>query len=165
MMQTFQMQVSLMRRLWRIKAAFADAFTIHHDLYTPFALVRRNPQKAGTVSFGRLSHILQIAKPGNFAQIIKAIVLLVAVFVVNVKQRFLTSYVKPRKTVSQSFLIVDSDCPIARVGWTAGALADKIRPTQMFFPDKLPSIRVVVKDISEMVNGNHEFHFTIGLAK
>ena len=164
-MQTLKLQVSLMRLFGRVKAAFADAFTVHHDLNAPFALVCRNPQKARMIGFGRPAHILQIAKPGDLAEIFKTVVLLVAVFVVYVKRWLLSGHVQPRKTMSQSFLVANGNCPVACVGWTAGTLADKIGAAMVGFPNKFARFRVVVKNRSEMVSGNHEFQFTIGVAK
>jgi hypothetical protein len=35
----------------------------------------------------------------------------------------------------------------------------------MCLPDKITSLWVVIKDGSDMVSGNHEFQFTIGVTK
>ena len=164
-MQSFKFQVSLMRLFRCIKAAFADAFAIYHNLNTPFVLVRGNPQEARMIGFGRAAHILQIAKPGDFAKIFKTVILLIAVFVVNVRRWLLSGHVQPRKAMSQSFLIVNGYCPIAGVGWTTGTFADKIGATMMCFPNKFARFRAVIKNRSEMVGGNHEFQLTIKAAK
>lgn len=164
-MQSLKFQVSLIRLLRCVKAAFSDAFAIYHNLNTPFALMRGNPQKARMIGFGRTAHILQIPKPGDLAKIFKTVVFLVSVFVINVKRWMLSGHIQPRKAMSQSFLVVNGDCPVASVGWTTGTLADKIRATVMYFPNKFARFRVVVKNRSEMVSGNHEFQLTIKAAK
>ena len=56
-MYSLQLQVSLMRFFGRIKAAFADAFTVKHDLYKPFSLMRANTKKPGFIGTGWLSQI------------------------------------------------------------------------------------------------------------
>ena len=164
-MQSLKLQVSLMRLLGRVKTAFADAFAVHHDLDQPFVLVFANTQKTRLVGFSWFTNVLKIAKPGDLTEIFKTVVLLVAVFVIYVKRWLLSGHVQPRKTMSQSFLVVDSNCPVACVGWTTGTFANKIGAAAMCFPDKLARFWGVVKDGSKMVSGNHEFQFTIGMTK
>ena len=112
-MQTLQLQVSLMRQFWRVEAAFAEPFAIHHDLYAPFTLMCGNAQKSGVVGFSRLAHVLKIAKPRNLAQVGKRVVLLVSVFVVNVMRCILTSHVKPCKPRGKAFFVGAGDRPVA----------------------------------------------------
>jgi len=164
MMQTLQLQVSLMRRFGRIKAAFADAFSVYHKLHAPFILMRRHTQQANFVGFSSAAHVLQIFRSRHFSKIGKTIVLLVAVFMVNMAKRKCASHVQPRQTMRKSFLIVDCDSPIAHICWTARAFADKIRPRFMRNPNKLARIGVVTKDRSDMVNGNHDIQFTMKVA-
>lgn len=164
-MQTLQLQVSLMRQFWRVEAAFAEPFAIHHDLYAPFTLMCGNAQKSGVVGFSRLAHVLKIAKPRNLAQVGKRVVLLVSVFVVNVMRRILTNHVKPCKPMGESFFVVDGDSPVAGNGWTASAFANKIRSACVLYPNKPACAGVVFENGSEMVSGNHEFQFTIGMTK
>ena len=164
-MQTLKLQISLMRLLGRVKAAFADAFAIHHNLHSPFFLVGADTKKTHFVGFGWLSHVLQITKSGNFAKVVKLVVLLVSISVVYVKHWKRAGHVQPRKPVCQSFLVVDGNSPVPGVSWTTRTFADKIRAAVMCFPDKITSLWVVVKDGSDMVSGNHEFEFTIGVTK
>ena len=164
-MQPFKFQVSLMCLRGRIKAAFADAFAIGHDLNAPFSLVRGHTQKPGLIGFSGLAHILQIAKSRNFAQIVKSVVLLVAVFMIDMLFGKLACYIQPRQSVRKAFLVVDGNCPVTGVGWAARTFTDKIRSVMMLFPHKLARVRVVVQDGSDMVSGNHDIQFTIGRAK
>ena len=164
-MQTLKFQVSLMRLLGRVKAAFTDAFAVHHNLNQPFVLVFANTKKSRFISLGWFTHVLKITKSRNFAEIFKTVVLFVAVFVINVKQRLLSGHVQPRKTMSQSFLVVDGNRPVACIGWTTCTFADKIGAAVMRLPNKFARFRVVVKNGSEIVSGNHEFQFTIGTTK
>jgi hypothetical protein len=154
-----------MRLLGRIKTAFANALAISHDLHPPFSLVRANTQQPNFVSHGGFSHVLQIAKPTNFSKVVKSIVLSVAVNVINVVSRPLTSHVQPRQPMRQPFLIVDSYSPIACIHGAAGAFADKIWAACVAFPHKLSSVGVVLKNRSKMVSGSHEFDLTIGTVK
>jgi hypothetical protein len=165
MMQTLKLQVSLMRLLWRVKAAFADAFAIHHDLHSPFSLVGADAQKTHFVGFGGRSHVLQIAKTRNFTKVAELVVLLITISMVYVKRWGYAGHVQPSKPVSQPFLVVDGDSPIPRVGWTTSTFADKIGAAVMCLPDKITSFWVVIKDGLDMVSGNHEFEFTIGVTK
>lgn len=165
MMQPFKLQVSLMRLFGCVKAAFADAFSVHHNLNKPFVLVPAHTEKAGFVGFCWLTHVLQIAKPRDFTKVFKPIVLLVAIFMVNVMQRRLSGHVKPRKPMCQSFLVVDGNCPIAGIGWAARTFADQIRSVMVSFPHKLACVGVIVQDGSNMVSGNHDIQFTIGQTK
>ena len=164
-MQTFKLQVSLMRIFGRVKATFADAFAIHHNLHSPFSLVGADTQKTHFVSFSGRSHVLQIAETGNFTKVAELVVLLIAVSMVYVKRGEYASHVQPSKSVSQSFLVVDGDSPVSRVGWTTSTFTDKIGTAVMRLPDEITSLWVVIKNGLDMVSGNHEFEFTIGATK
>lgn len=164
-MQTLKLQVSLMRLLGRVKAAFANAFAIHHNLHKPFSLMGTNSQKPGFIGFGWFSHILQIAKTRDFPKIVELVVLLVSISVVYVERWKFASHVEPRKSVRQSFFVVNCNSPIPCIGWTTGAFADKIRSAVMRLPDKLAGFWVVFKNGSKMVSGNHEFEFTMRATK
>ena len=165
MVQPFKLQVSLMRLLGRVKAAFADTFAVCHNLHSPFSLVGTDTKEARFVGFGWVPHVLQIAKTRNFPKIAKLIVLFVSVPVVYVKRRKSAGHVQPRKSVRQPFLVVDSNCPVPRVGRTTGTFTDKIGAAVMFFPNKIASLWVVVKNGLDMVSGNHDFKFTMKAAK
>jgi len=164
-MQSFQLQVSLMRLLGRIKATFANAFAIRHNLHKPFTLVWANTQKPRLVSFGWFAHILQIPKPGNFSKIIKRIVLFISVFVVNMPHRKNTGYMQPSQSMRKLFLVINCNRPIPQASWTTGTFADKIGAALMRLPHKIARFGVVVQNRSNMVSGNHEFKFTIRVAK
>jgi len=165
MMQTFKLQVSLMRLLWRVKAAFADAFAVRHNLHSPFTLMGADTKKTHFVGFGWVPHVLQIAKTGNLPKIAELVVLLVSILMVYVKQGKNAGHVQPRKPVRQPFLVVDGDCPVPRVGRTTGAFTNKIGAAVMLFPHKIASVWVVVENRSKMVSGNHDFQFTIKASK
>lgn len=160
-MQSLQLQVSLMRLFGRIKATFADAFAICHNLHTPFPLVRGNTQEARFISFCWFSNILQIAKTRYFSKVTKSIVLFVSVLMVYMKQRPLAGHVHPRKPMSQFFFVVNCNSPIAPISRTARTFTNKIWAAVMRFPDKFAGFWIVVKNRSDMVSGNHEFKFTI----
>ena len=164
-MYSLQFQVSLMRFFRRIKATFADAFTIDHDLHKPLSLVRANAKKPGFVGFGWFAHVLQVSKTCHFSKVVKFVVVLVSVFVVNMSRRKNTGHIQPRQTMRESFFVVDRNSPVAGICWTPCTFADKIRAAFVHFPHKLACVWVVVKDGSDMVSGNHDIQFTIGAAK
>lgn len=163
-MQSFQLQVSLMRLFRRIKSAFADAFALGHNLHAPFSLVRAHPQKPRFVSFCRFSHVLQIAKTRHFAEITKRVVLFISVAMIYMKQRPVSGHVRPRKAMRQYFFVVNCDSPIARTSWPPSTFTYKIRAAMMGFPKKLTSFWAVIKNRSDMFSGNHDFEFTIKVA-
>ena len=165
-MQTLKFQVSLMRPLGRVKAAFADAFAIHHDLNQPFVLMSANTKKARFVCFGRLTHILQITKSGHLPQIDKRVVQLVSVNVVNVVFRHVSSYVKPSQSVRQPFDIVNGNRNVPLTVNRSGNFSDKVRTAMVFAPSKNACLRVVIQRFAQMFNGNvkfgsHDIQFTI----
>lgn len=164
-MQTLKLQVSLMRLFGRVKAAFAYALAIHHNLRSPFSLVRADTEKPYFVNLGCVAHVLQVTKPRNFTKIAELIVLLVSILMVYVKRWKRAGHVQPRKSVRQSFLVVDCNSPVPSVGWTACTFTNKIKAAVMCLPDKITSFWVVIKNGSNMVSGNHEFEFTIGVTK
>ncbi len=165
MVQTFQIQIPLMCGFRRGKTTFADNFSARHYLYSPFSLVRGYTQKTTLIFLGCLANVLQIAKSVHLAQVCKTIVLFIPVYVVNVLRWKTTCHVQPRQTVRQSFLIVNSDCPVARACRASGAPTDQIRASSVRSPHKLSSVGVVLKNRSKMVSGNHEFDLTIKAAK
>lgn len=164
-MQTFKFQISLMRLFGRVKAAFANLLACDHQLHPPFSLVRGNTQKTRPISFSWLTHVLQVAKTRYFSEIFKPIVSFISVDVVYVRTRQFASHIQPRQPMRQFLLVVDRDSPVSSVGWAASTFTDKIWAAGMHFPNKLTCFRVVAKNGSNMVNGNHEYQFTIGVAK
>jgi hypothetical protein len=164
-MCSLQFQVSLVRFIGRIKAAFANAFAVNHDLHKPFSLMPTNAKKPRFIRFGWLAYVLQITKTRYFSKIVKCVVLFVSVFVVNVFSRKTSGHVKPRKPMSKSFLIVDRNCPVPRIGCTPSSFTDKIWAAMMYFPNKLSGLWIVVKNGSNMVSGNHDIQFTIEVVK
>ena len=164
-MYSLQLQVSLMRFFGRIKAAFADAFTVKHDLYKPFSLMRANTKKPGFIGTGWLSHVLQITKTRYLSKVVKSVVLFVSIFMVNMPGRKASGHVKPRKPVRKTLLVVYRNRPVPHIGWTSRSFTDKIGAAMMYFPNKLAGLWVVVKNGSDMVSGNHEYELTIGAHK
>jgi hypothetical protein len=165
-MQTFKLQVSLMRLLGRVKAAFADAFAIYHNLHSPFSLVGTDTQKTHFIGFGGRSHVLQIAKSGHLPQIDKRVVQLVSVNVVNMTLGHVSSYMKPRQSMRQSFGVVDGDRNVSRAVGRSRSFSDKIGAAMVFTPSKNASLRVVIQRLAQMFNGNvkfgsHDIKFTI----
>ncbi len=163
--QTFQLQIPSMCGFRRGKTTFTDNFSARHYLYSPFSLVRGYAQKTTLIFLGCLANVLQIAKSVHLTQVCEAIVLFIPVYVVNVLRWKTTCHVQPRQTVRQSFLIVNSDCPVACACRASGASTNKIRAVCVASPHKLSSVGVVLKNRSKMVSGNHEFHLTIEAVK
>ena len=161
MMQSFKFQVSFMCLLGRIKTAFADAFSVYHNLNQPFVLVATYTKKTRFVCLCWFANVLQISKPINFSQVRECVVKFITIFMVNMKQWLLFSHVNPSKTMRQPFFIVNSYCPVAGISFASSTFTDKIRALTMGFPNKFTCFRAVVKNGSKMVSGNHEFHFTI----
>ena len=160
-MFSFGFQVRLMRFFGRVKTAFADALAVRHDLHSPLSLVRRHAQKARLVALRWAAHVLQVDKTINVAQICKTIVLLVAVYVINVFRRPFACHMQPRQTVRQSFLIVDYDGPVAGACGAPRTLTDQIRSAAMRFPHKHACVGVVVKNCAYVVCCNHDTQFTM----
>lgn len=168
-MQTFQFQVSLMRFFWRIEAAFANAFTIHHNLHQPFTLMRANAQKTRFIGSSCFTHILQIAESGHFSQICKRVVQLVSVDVINVNFRHLSRYVKPSQSVRQSFDVVNGNGKVSGAVDRARSSSDKIGAAMVFTPSKNAGLCIVIQRFAQMFNGNvkfgsHDIQFTIRAA-
>ena len=165
MMHSLKLQVSLMRLFWGVKATFADAFAIYHNLNQPFVLMSANPKKTRFVCFSWCAHILKITKSRHFAKVLKSVVLFISVDVVNVVNGKATGHVQPRQTVSKSFLVVYGNSPIPHIRWAARTFTNKIRSVLAGLPYKFSSVWVVNQNGFEMVSGNHEHQFTIGLPK
>ena len=161
MMQSFKLQISFMRLLGCIKTAFANAFSIYHNLNQPFVLVTTYAKKTRFVCLCWFSNVLQISKPINFSQISKCVVKFIAVFMINMKRWFLLSHVNPSKAMRQFFFIIDSNRPVACISFASSTFTDKIRTLTMCFPNKFTRLRVVIKNGFKMISGNHEFHFII----
>jgi len=157
-------QVCLVRFFWSVKAAFAKAFSVVHDLHQPFALMSAHPKKTRGVGFFWFPHVLQISKSSYFSKILKTIVLLVAIFVVNMIGRKTSGHVQPSKPVRQHFFVVDGDCPIAHVGGASSNFPDKIWAAFVGYPLKNAARWVVGQDRFDMVRCNHDSEFTIRLA-
>ena len=166
MMLTFKFQVFLMRQLWRVKSACANAFAVDHNLRPPFSLVSANAQQTNFIGFGCLPHILQIAKPSNLSQIGKRVIKSIAIDVVNMAFRHSASYIKPRQSMRQSFDVVNSNRNVSGAVDRSCSFSNKIRTPMVFAPSKNASLRVVIQRFAQMFNGNvkfgsHDIQFTI----
>ena len=166
MMQTLKLQISLMRLFGRVKAAFADAFTIHHNLRPPFSLVSANTQQTNFISLCCFSHVLQIAKSSDLPQIGKRVVKFVAVDMVNVARRHSPCNVKPRQSMRQSFGVVDGNRNISPTVERTRSCSDKIGAAMIFTPSKNAGLRIVNQRFAQMFYGNvkfgsHDTKFTI----
>ena len=150
-----------MRGFRRIESALPYPFAVRHNLNQPLSLVQTHAQKTGLVCLSWVPHVLQIAKTINFAQVFKSIVLLVAVYVIDVFTRPFTRHVQPRQTMCQPFLIADSNCPVAGTCSAARSAAYEIWTALVGFPHKNARSRVVVQNRSHMVSGSHDLHLTI----
>jgi hypothetical protein len=165
MMFSFQLQVFLIRFFGCVKTADANTLAVDHDLNSPFTLMCADTQKTRLVGKRWFAHVLQISKTVNLSKIFKRVVLLVSVFVINVPGWKRASYIQPSQSMRKSFLVIDRNSPVPGVCWTSCTFADKIGSAMMNLPKKLTSFRVVVKNGSDMVSGNHESEFTIGATK
>lgn len=166
MMYTFKLQVFLMRLFWRIKTAYADTFTINHDLCSPLSLMSANSQKSNFVGFSCFSHVLQIAKSSNLSQISKRIIQLVSVDVINMAIWHVASYMKPCQSMSQSFNVVNSNRNVSGAMNRTSNFSNKIGSVMIFAPSKDTCLHVVIQRFTQMFNGNvkfgsHDVQFTI----
>ena len=169
-MQTLKLQVSLMRLLGRVKAAFTDAFTIDHNLRSPFTLVGANTKKAHLVGFSGYSHVLQITKPSNLPQVTKRIVKFVSINVVNMAVWHISRYMKPCQPMSKPFNVVDSNRKVSPAMDGPRCFSDKIRTVVVFAPRKNTGLHIVIQRFAQMFNGNvkfrsHDIQFTIKAAQ
>ena len=161
MIKALQLQIALMRTFWRIKSTFAYKFAVRHYLHAPFLLMSADSQKTRFVCFGWEPHILQIAKSTYFAQVCKAIVLFVPVYVVNVVNRPFSRHPQPRQSVGQSFLVKNSNGPITSACRASSPVAHKIWTTFVVFPHEHAGQGVVIQSKSHMVSNIHDLHLTI----
>ena len=166
MMFAFKLQIFLMRQLWRIKTAYANTFSVDHNLRPPFSLMKANAQKTNFVGFGCFSDVLQIAKPSYFSQIIKRVVQFVAVDVVNMIFWLTASHIKPCQSMCQSFNVVNGDTNVPCAVNRPSAFPNKIGPPMVFAPSKNSGLRVIIQRFTQMLNGNvgfgsHDIQFTI----
>lgn len=162
MVKTFQGQISFMSLFRGVKSAFADSSPVCHYLNAPFALVRGHSKKANFICFSWQSHILQILKTSNLTQIIKAVVLFIAVYMVYMTARPVSRNVKPCKSMRQTFLIIYSNSPIPGICRAARSFSYEIASMSMRFPNKNACCGIIIKNRSYMVSRNHELAFTIG---
>ena len=166
MMQTLKFQIGLMRFFWRVKTALANAFAANHNLRSPLSLMRADTQKTGLIGFGGFSHVLQITKPRNLAQVSKRIVQFIAVNVVYVPFRHVARNVKPRQSMRQSFSIVDGNRNVACAVRGTCDFSNKIRTPMIFTPSKNAGLHVIRQRFAQMLYGNvgcnsHDIQFTI----
>jgi len=164
-MLTFGLKIRLMRLFGRIKTAFSYPLAVKHYLHQPFSLMLANTKKPRFVGFGRLPHVLQVAKSGNFSEIVKSVVRFDPVLVVDVISWKRARHIQPSKTMSELLFVVDGNCPVAGVCSASGSFANKVRATAVNFPHKLACAWGIVQNRSKMVSGNHDFEFTIGTSK
>jgi len=165
-MQTLKFQIGLMRFFGGVKAAFADAFAVSHNLRPPLSLMGADAQKTSLIGFGSFSHVLQITKPRNLAQVSKRIVQFIAVNVVYMPFRHVACNVKPSQSVRQSFNIVNSNRNVARAMRGTCNFSDKIRTPMIFTPSKNAGLHVIRQRFAQMLYGNvgcnsHDIQFTI----
>ena len=164
-MLSLKSQIFLVSFFGRVKSAYSNLFTVDHNLNSPFTLVGTDSEKPRFVCFSWLAHILKITKSCHFAKVLKSVVLSIAVNVVNVVSRKATGHVQPRQTVSKGFLVVYGNSPVPHIRWAASTFTNKIRSVLACFPHKFSSGWGINQNGFEMVNGNHEHQFTIGLSK
>jgi hypothetical protein len=162
-----QSQIRFMGRFWRFKPGFAHNYAIGHYLRAPFSLVRADAEQANFVSFSGLSHVLKIAVPCYLAQIAKAIVTFVAVYMVNVLRRPFARHVSPRKPMRELLSVMDSYGPIACGLRRSRRFPYKIGSLFMRKPCKDTRIGVVMERRAQMFNRAwwvhcHDNAFTIG---
>ena len=164
MMHSLQFQVFLMRFFRRIKAAFANAFAVNHDLCAPFSLVRGYAKIAGLVCFSRASHVLQITKTRHFSKVAKTVVQRIAVDMVYVLNGPRAGHPCPCQSMRQTFFVMDSDSPVAHIRRASRYFSYKIWSSVMRFPHKYAGKRIVIQNGTDMLNGIHDINITIGAA-
>lgn len=162
-----QSQICFMGRFRRFKPGFACDYAVDHYLRAPFSLMGANTKQANFVSFGGLSHVLKIAVPSYLAQIAKAIVTFVAVYVVNMLCRPFAGHISPRKAVRELLSVMDSYSPITSRLSRSSRSSYKVGSLFVFKPCKDPRIGVVMKRRAQMFNRAwwvrcHDNAFTIG---
>lgn len=162
-----QSQIRFMGRSRRFKPGFANNYAIGHYLRAPFSLVGTDAKQTNFVSFSGLSYVLKIALPSYLAQIAKAIVASVAVYMVNVLRRPFARHVRPRKAMRELLSVMDSYGPVTRGLRRPGQSPNKIGSLFMPKPCKDTRIGVVMKRRAQMFNRAwwvhcHDNAFTIG---
>ena len=166
MMQTLKFQIGLMRFFGGVKTAFANAFAVGHNLRSPLSLMGADTQKTNFIVFGGFSHVLQVTKPRNLAQVSKRIVQFIAVNVIYVPFRHVARNVKPSQSMRQSFNIVDGNRNVARAMRGACNFSNEIRTPMIFTPSKNAGLHVIRQRFAQMLYGNvgcnsHDIQFTI----
>lgn len=112
MRQTFCFYISLMCFFRGVKPSYKPLYPICANSRTPSftAFKFRHAQKTTCfVSFVRLFLILNILSGGNISKIAKRVIAWVAINMVNVAQRPITSHVKPRQSTSSISSFVDAN--------------------------------------------------------
>jgi hypothetical protein len=161
MIFAFSGQISFMRFFRRVKTTLSNSYTVNHNLHSPFALMRAYAKKTRFVGFCRLSHVLQIAKSSNFAQIIKAVIYFVTVFMVYVPGRWFACHVQPCKPMRKIFFVVNRYRPIAKTCLTSCLFANKIGPSRIAKPHKFAGFWRILQDSFNVVSSNHESELTM----
>ena len=164
---SLQSQICFMSRFRCFKPGFAHNYAVDHYLRTPFSLMRADAEQASFVSFSGLSHVLKIAVPSYLAQIAKAIVAFVTVYMVNVLRRPFARHVSPRKAMRELLSVMDSYGPVTRGLRRSGRFSYKIGSLFMRNPCKDTRIGVVMERRAQMFNRAwwvhcHDNAFTIG---
>ena len=161
MIFAFSGQISFMRFFRRVKTALSNPYTVNHNLHSPFALMCAYTKKTRFVSFCRFSHVLQITKSSNFAQIIKTVIDFITVFMIYVPGRWLAGHVQPCKPMGKIFFVVDSYRPIAKSCLTSCLFANKIGPSRIAKPHKFAGFWRILQDSFNVVSSNHESELTM----
>jgi len=149
-MVTFSLYVHLMRFFGRRKIAQPMRFAADSYARSPFVLEKYNAHKPRLVSTIRFSDVFRVSSLVHYAKVAQAIVLLVAVYVVNKAVRPFAVRKQPRQPVRfVNFpAIANSNirsCEVARNVVRFDRFGNSFAPCQK------PRFRAVVKDGLKMI--------------
>ena len=153
MMFTFSLYVHLMRFFGRGKVAQPMCFAADRYVGAPFVLIKYDAHKTRLVSAIRFSDVFRVSSLVHYAKVAQAIVMLVAVYVVNKAVRPFAVRKQPRQPVRfVNFpAITDSDifcCKVARNVVRFNRFGNPFAPRQK------PCFRVVAKNGLKMFGGH-----------
>ena len=156
MMVTFSLYVHLMRFFWRRKIAQPMCFAADSYACAPFVLEKYNTHKARLVPAVRFSDVFRISSLVHYAKIAQAIVMLVAVYVVNKAVRPFAVRKQPCQSVCLVNFSAVTDSNICR-GKIARDVVRFNRFGNPFAPRQKSRFRAVAKDGLKMFY-NHVFN-------
>ncbi len=156
-MFTFGFKINLMRLFWGIKPTKQrlHAISANSCSVSPAIFKSRNTKIfAGLVPAVLFTLVLNIFSRSNISQVIKTIVLGIAVYMVNIIFRPFAGDIKPSKTACSVLSSVNPNNSVSIWTNVSSLCARNHFSASLFRPRKSPGFRAVIKRLAEMFKGN-----------